>query len=89
MHASRYYVYLPPTTQTQHQMNCRFLLDIVVRKRPPVFQLLTSENESLLVDRNPLFIHDFLFHTLDRIDWFDINRDGFPCQCLYENLHCI
>jgi hypothetical protein len=35
--------------QTQHEVQCGLLLDVVVRQRAPVFKLLASKNEALLV----------------------------------------
>lgn len=37
------------TTQTEHQVQCRLLLDVVIAQCPAIFQLLTSKNQSLLV----------------------------------------
>ena len=38
-----------PATQTEHQVECGFLLDVVVRKGSAIFELLTGKDESLLV----------------------------------------
>lgn len=43
---------LHATTQTQHQMEGRFLLNVVVRQRATILKLLTSEDQALLVGRN-------------------------------------
>lgn len=37
------------TTQTEHQMEGRFLLDVVVSKGATILELLTGENETLLI----------------------------------------
>lgn len=44
---------LHPTTKTKHQVKGRFLLDIVIRKGAPIFELFASEDQALLVWRNP------------------------------------
>ena len=44
------------TTQTKDQMESRLLLDVVVRESSAIFQLLTSEDQSLLVRRNAFFV---------------------------------
>jgi hypothetical protein len=43
---------LHATTQTKDQMECRLLLDVVVGKRTTVLELLSREDEALLVRRD-------------------------------------
>ena len=43
---------LATTAQTQHEMKCRLLLDVVVTQRATIFKLLASENQTLLVGRD-------------------------------------
>jgi hypothetical protein len=43
---------LHATTQAQHKMQGRLLLDVVIRQRAAVLQLLARENQALLVRRN-------------------------------------
>ncbi len=45
---------LHPATQPQHQVQCRFLLDVVVRQGAAVLQLLAGEDQALLVGGIPL-----------------------------------
>ena len=47
---------LTTTTQAQHEVKCRLLLDVVVRKSAAVLQLLTSEDQTLLVWGNSLLV---------------------------------
>ena len=44
------------TTQPEHQVESALLLDVVVREGPAVLQLLTSEDEPLLVGRDPFLV---------------------------------
>jgi hypothetical protein len=44
---------LHPATQPQHQVQCRFLLDVVVRQGAAVLQLLAGEDQALLVGGIP------------------------------------
>merc|ERR1712183_982766 len=44
------------TSQSQHQVKSRLLLDVVVRQRPSVFQLFTGEDETLLVWWDAFFV---------------------------------
>lgn len=55
------------TAQTKYEMQCRFLLDVVVTQRTSVLQLLASENQTLLVWRNAFLILNFGFHVVDRV----------------------
>ena len=44
--------------QTQHQVKGGLFLDVIVRKRTSVFQLLSSEDQALLVRRDSFFVLD-------------------------------
>lgn len=56
-------------------MKCRFDLDIVVCQSSTIFELFSSENESLLVRRDSLFILHVLLYVFDRIRGFDLQRN--------------
>lgn len=47
---------LTTTTQAQHEVQGRLLLDVVVRKSAAVLQLLTSEDQTLLVRGDSLLV---------------------------------
>lgn len=40
------------TPESKHEMQCRFLLDVVVRQRSAIFQLFAGKNQPLLIRRN-------------------------------------
>jgi hypothetical protein len=42
------------TTKTEDQMKGRFFLDVIIAKRSSIFELLSSENKTLLVRRDPV-----------------------------------
>ena len=72
------------------------LLDVVVRQRAAIFQLLAGEDEALLVRRDALLVLDLLFHVVDRVRRLDVKRDGLARQRLDEDLrargvlaHCV
>ena len=46
------------SSESQNQMEGGLLLDIVVRESSSIFELLTSEDKSLLIWRNTFFILD-------------------------------
>jgi hypothetical protein len=48
---------LSTTTQTEDQMQSRFLLDIVVTEGATVFQLLPSENQALLIGGDSVHLY--------------------------------
>lgn len=47
---------LTTTTQAQHEVKGRLLLDVVVRKSAAVLQLLTGEDQTLLVGGDTLLV---------------------------------
>merc|ERR1712099_206063 len=75
------------STETQNQVQSRLLLDVVVGQRAPVLELLTGENETLLIGRNSLLVLNFGLHILDRVGSLDIQGDSFASQSLDKNLH--
>ena len=78
---------LHTTAQTKNQMKCRLLLDIVVGKSTTIFQLLSSEDEALLVWGNPFLVLDLRFHIVNSVGRLHFQRDSFPGESLYEDLH--
>ena len=78
---------LHSSSESQHQMESRLLLDVVVRKSSAIFELLSSKDESLLIWRNALFVLDLGLDILDGVSWLNVQGDGFTGKGLYENLH--
>ena len=78
---------LHTSSQSKNQVESWFLLNIVVSKGSSVFQLLSSEDKSLLVWGNSLFVLDLGLDIFDWIRLFNIQSDGFSGQSLDENLH--
>ena len=79
--------YLHAAAQTQDQMESRLLLDVVVRKRAAVLELLAREDEALLIRGDALLVLDLLLHVLDRVRRLDVEGDGLARQGLDEDLH--
>jgi hypothetical protein len=48
------------------------LLDVVVRKGASVLELLTGEDQALLVRRNALFVLDLALHVVDGVGRLDL-----------------
>ncbi len=68
-------------------MQRRLLLDVVVGKCATILQLLTSEDETLLVWRNALLVLDLRLHVVDGIRGFYLKSDGLASQGLDKDLH--
>ena len=54
---------LHATAETEDEVESRLFLDVVVRKRTAVLELLACEDEPLLVRRDPLLVLDLSFHV--------------------------
>jgi len=78
---------LHTTAETQDEMQSGFLLNVVIRKGSAIFQLLSSEDQPLLVGRNALLVLDFSLDVLDGVGGFNLKSDGLAGQSLDENLH--
>jgi len=78
---------LHASPQTQHQMQSALFLDVVIRKRPTIFQLLASEDQTLLIRGNAFLVLDLGLHVINGITGLHVKRDGFSCECLHEDLH--
>jgi len=64
-----------------------FLLNVIVTQSSSVFQLLASEDQSLLVRWNALLILDLRLHVVDGVRRLDLQRDGLPREGFDKNLH--
>ena len=78
---------LHTTSESQHKMESGLLLDVVIRKGSAVLELLTSEDESLLVWWDTFLVLDLSLDVLNGVGWLDIEGDGLSGQSLDENLH--
>jgi hypothetical protein len=63
------------------------LLDIVVRQRPVVLQLLTCEDKPLLIRRDSLLVLDLRLDVLNRVARLNFERDRLARQRLDEYLN--
>ena len=77
---------LHTTTKTQNKMKRGLLLDVVIRQRTTVFQLLADKNQTLLVRWNAFLVLDLRLDVVDGITWFDIEGDCFSGERLDKNL---
>ena len=75
------------TSESENQVKGRLLLNVVVRKGSAVLELLTSEDESLLIWWDALLVLDLGLDVLNGVSWLDIESDGLTSEGLDEDLH--
>jgi len=78
---------LGTTTQAQHQVKGRLLLDVVVGKGATILQLLTSKDQSLLIWGNAFLVLNLLLDIVNRVRWLHLKGDGLARERLHEDLH--
>ena len=76
-------------TETQDQMECRLLLNIVVRKGLAILELLAREDQALLIRRDALLVLNLLLNILNAVARLNIERDRLASKSLNENLHFV
>ena len=78
---------LHTTSESEDEMESGLLLDVVVAEGSAVLELLTSEDESLLIWRDTLLVLDLGLNVLDGVSWLNIKGDGLTSEGLNEDLH--
>merc|ERR1711899_213879 len=78
---------LHSSSQSQHKMEGRFLLDVVVRKSSSILQLLASKDQPLLVWGDALLVLDLCLDILNGVRRLHLQSDGLASQGLDEDLH--
>ena len=73
-------VHLTTSTQTEHQVQGRLLLNVVVRKGAAILKLLSSENQTLLIWGDSLLVLNLSLHILDRIGGLDVESNSLSCE---------
>jgi len=63
------------------------LLDVVVRQGAPIFQLLSCEDETLLVRGNTFLILNLGLNILYGVRGLNLQGDSFTSQGLHKDLH--
>jgi len=75
------------TSESEDQMESGLLLDVVVGKGSAILELLTSEDESLLVWRDSFLVLDLGLDIFDSVGSLDLKGDGLTRKGLNEDLH--
>jgi len=78
---------LHTSTKSEDQVKSGFLLDVVVRKGSSVFELLSSEDKSLLIGWDSFLVLDLGLDVLNGVGWLDFKSDGLTSEGLDEDLH--
>ena len=75
-------------TQTDHHVKRRLLLDVVVRERAPVLELLARKDEPLVVGGDALLVLDLALHHVDGVARLHAEIDGLARQRPDKQLAC-
>merc|ERR1712126_208906 len=78
---------LHSSPKSQDQVKGRLLLDVVVGKSSSILELLSGEDQSLLVWWDSLLILDLSLDVLNGIRWLNLQGDSLTSQGLNEDLH--
>ena len=68
-------------------MESGLLLDVVVTEGSAVFELLSGEDESLLIGRDTFLVLDLGLDVLDGVRWLNVEGVGLTGEGLDEDLH--
>merc|ERR1711981_479034 len=68
-------------------MEGALLLNVVILESSAILELLTREDETLLVRRNTFLVLDLGLHVFDGVALFNVESDGLSSEGLHENLH--
>jgi len=77
------------SSKPQHKMKCRFFLDVVVSQSTAIFELLSGEDQSLLIRRDSFFVLDLGLDIVDGVAALDLESDGLAGQGFHEDLHLL
>ena len=75
------------TSESEHEVEGRLLLNVVIGQSPAVLKLLASEDEALLIGRNALLVLDLSLDILDGVGGLHVQGDGLASESLHEDLH--
>jgi hypothetical protein len=81
------YSCLVATAETEDQVQGGFLLNVIVRKRAAVLELLAGKDQTLLVRGDALLVLDLGLDVIDRIRRLHIQGDGLSSKRLDKDLH--
>ena len=62
-------------------------MDVIVRKSATIFELLSSEDKTLLIWGDTLLVLDLGLNVLNGVRGLDLKSDGLTSESLDEDLH--
>merc|ERR1711985_96293 len=74
---------LHTSTKAKHEVECRLLLDVIIRQCAAIFQLLAREDQALLIRRDTLFVLDLRLHIINGVRGLDVQSDRLACERLH------
>jgi len=78
---------LHTTSESEDQMKCGFLLDVVVRESSSILKLFSCKDESLLIRWDSFLILDLGLDIFDCVRWLNIKGNSLSSESLDEDLH--
>nr|POE59612.1 hypothetical protein CFP56_19131 [Quercus suber] len=70
-----------------NEVKSGLFLNIVVGESTAVFQLLSGEDQSLLIGRDAFLVLDLGLHVVDGVGALHLQGDGLAGQSFHEDLH--
>lgn len=67
---------LHAATQTEDEVQCALLLDVIVRQGAAVLKLFASKDQALLVRRDALLVLDLGLDVVDGVTGLHLEGDG-------------
>jgi len=75
-----------PSAQTQHQVQRRFLLNVVIAQRATILKLFARKDEALLIGRDSFLVLNLGLDIINRIRRLNIQGDGLSGERLDKSL---
>jgi len=79
--------YLETTAETEDEMERRLLLDVIVRQRAAILELLACKDQALLVGRDAFLVLDLLLDIVNGVGSLNFESDSFASKGFDEDLH--
>ena len=77
------------STKTKNKVKGGLLLDVVVGEGTSVLELLSCEDQTLLIRGNSLLILNLGLYIIDGVGRLNIKGDGLPGEGLNKDLHIL
>ena len=74
------------SSESKDQVKGRLFLNVIVTESSAVLELLSGEDESLLIRGDSLLVLDLCLDVFNCVRWLYIKGDGLASKCLDENL---